>query len=167
MDYDVWGKVTADTNPGFQPFGFAGGIYDQHTQLVRFGARDYDAETGRWTTKDPIGFGGGQANLYGYVGGNPVNYIDPYGLVGAAPGWLLHIIHISETPFAYAGSILKAGILGYMVGTGIDYGATALLSRIYDRPMNIGKAWYEMINARGEWTYPKELAPPKPCIGGS
>ena len=41
-----------DTNPGFQPFGFAGGLYDPDTGLVRFGARDYDAETGRWTSKE-------------------------------------------------------------------------------------------------------------------
>lgn len=38
------------------------GLYDQHTGLVRFGARDYDAETGRSTTKDPIGFDGGDTN---------------------------------------------------------------------------------------------------------
>jgi RHS repeat-associated protein len=48
----------------YQPFGFAGGLYDADTGLVRFGARDYDAETGRWTGKDPIRFAGGQANLY-------------------------------------------------------------------------------------------------------
>jgi RHS repeat-associated protein len=80
LDYDVWGNVTQDSNPGFQPFGFAGGIYDQHTQLTRFGARDYDAVTGRWTNKDPIRFAGGDANLYGYVDANPLNFIDPYGL---------------------------------------------------------------------------------------
>jgi RHS repeat-associated protein len=67
MDYDEFGNVIFDTNPGFQPFGFAGGIYDQHTKLTRFGARDYDAETGRWTAKDPIGFEGRDLNLYGYV----------------------------------------------------------------------------------------------------
>ena len=48
MEYDTFGNVTLDSNPGFQPFGFAGGIYDQHTKLTRFGARDYDAQTGRW-----------------------------------------------------------------------------------------------------------------------
>jgi len=35
------------TSTGFQPFGFAGGLYDRDTNLVRFGARDYDPETGR------------------------------------------------------------------------------------------------------------------------
>jgi RHS repeat-associated protein len=80
MDYDEFGQVITDTNPGFQPFGFAGGLYDQHTKLTRFGARDYDAETGRWTAKDPILFQGGDPNLYGYVVNDPVNLLDPNGL---------------------------------------------------------------------------------------
>ena len=80
LDYDTFGTITRDTNPGFQPFGFAGGIYDPHTKLVRFGARDYDPVTGRWTTKDPIGFEGGDTNLYGYVLADPVNGVDPEGL---------------------------------------------------------------------------------------
>ena len=70
----------ADTNPGFQPFGFAGGIYDTQTGLTRFGARDYDAETGRWTAKDPIGFGGGSAGLFEYSANDPVNFADYSGL---------------------------------------------------------------------------------------
>ncbi|MGH8491383.1 MAG: RHS repeat-associated core domain-containing protein [Gammaproteobacteria bacterium] len=80
MDYDEWGRVTLDTNPGFQPFGFAGGLYDRDTRLVRFGARDYDPETGRWTAKDPIRFAGGDTNLYGYVLNDPINLTDPDGL---------------------------------------------------------------------------------------
>jgi RHS repeat-associated protein len=79
MDYDEFGNVTLDTNPGFQPFGFAGGLYDQQTGLVRFGARDYDTVTGRWTAKDPTGFQTDVYNLYGYVLNDPVNLIDQTG----------------------------------------------------------------------------------------
>jgi RHS repeat-associated protein len=79
MDYDSFGQVLNDTNPGFQPFGFAGGLYDRDTGLVRFGARDYDPSVGRWTNKDPVLFDGGW-NVYEYVEGDPVNYYDPDGL---------------------------------------------------------------------------------------
>ncbi|MBX3035205.1 MAG: hypothetical protein KF865_14900 [Bdellovibrionaceae bacterium] len=80
MNHDEFGRVVLDTNPGYTPFGFAGGIYDHQTGLVRFGARDYDPETGRWTSKDPILFDGGDTNLYGYVANDPVNWVDPDGL---------------------------------------------------------------------------------------
>ncbi len=80
IDYDEFGNVAYDSNPGFQPYGFAGGLYDTETKLVRFGARDYDASTGRWMSKDPILFGGGETSLYGYAGNDPVNNVDPSGL---------------------------------------------------------------------------------------
>jgi RHS repeat-associated protein len=79
MDYDPFGRVLADTSPGFQPFGFAGGMHDAATGLVRFGVRDYDPQTGRWTTKDPLGFGGGNTSVYAYASDDPVNLIDPDG----------------------------------------------------------------------------------------
>lgn len=82
LDYDEWGNVTLDSNPGFQPFGFAGGIYDPDTKLVRFGARDYDPSIRRWTAPDPIDFFGGTTNLYAYVDNNPINSID---LTGTEP----------------------------------------------------------------------------------
>jgi RHS repeat-associated protein len=78
IDYDEFGNVTNDTSPGLTPFGFAGGLYDKDTGLVRFGARDYDASVGRWTAKDPIRFGGGM-NLYGYALNDPIDRIDPDG----------------------------------------------------------------------------------------
>ncbi|HED52388.1 MAG TPA: hypothetical protein ENI83_02410, partial [Gammaproteobacteria bacterium] len=84
IDYDAYGRVLSDSNPGFQPFGFAGGLYDPDTGLVRFGVRDYDPDTGRWTAKDPLLFRGGTANLYGYVNNDPVNRIDPDGQLTAA-----------------------------------------------------------------------------------
>jgi RHS repeat-associated protein len=81
IDYDAFGNVMQDSSPGFQPFGFAGGLYDGRTKLVRFGARDYDPEVGRWTATDPLLFHGGQGNLYVYVGNDPVNHFDPSGLL--------------------------------------------------------------------------------------
>jgi RHS repeat-associated protein len=79
VSYDEWGRVLADSNPGFQPFGFAGGLWDADVGLVRFGARDYSAVEGRWTTKDPIGSSGG-VNVYEYAAGDPVGLVDPAGL---------------------------------------------------------------------------------------
>ncbi len=91
IDYDEFGNVTGDTaSGGLTPFGFAGGLYDRDTGLVRFGARDYDARVGRWTGKDPMRFRGGM-NLYGYVVNDPVNGVDPNGKQVATPlpPWVL------------------------------------------------------------------------------
>ncbi len=87
MDHDAWGNVLADTNPGFVPFGFADGLYDTATGLVRFGARDYDPEVGRWTAKDPIGFRGGDSDLYGYANSIPSGRLDPRGLDAYLVSW--------------------------------------------------------------------------------
>jgi RHS repeat-associated protein len=120
IDYDAWGRITLDTNPGFQPFGFAGGIYDHQTGLTRFGARDYDPETGRWTAKDPIGFGGGSAGLYEYCSNDPVNRIDPSGLYDASDflidafGWL-------DSDFGRATADTLVGL-----GDGASFGLTRL-----------------------------------------
>ena len=68
-------------------------MYDSDTKLTRFGYREYDAYTGKWTAKDPIDFAGGDSNLYGYVLGDPVNFVDTMGLASdprikrAFPNW--------------------------------------------------------------------------------
>jgi RHS repeat-associated protein len=80
ISYDEFGNIISDTNPGFQPFGFAGGLYDQDTKLVHFGAREYSPAIGRWTAKDPTLFAGGDTNLYSYVLNDPVNRTDLSGL---------------------------------------------------------------------------------------
>jgi len=86
-DYDTFGAIVAETlAPGWKalPMGFAGGLHDRETGLVRFGAREYDPHTGRWTSRDPGLFRGGDANLYRYAHGDPVNFIDRDGKIGVA-----------------------------------------------------------------------------------
>ena len=97
ITYDTFGNILSVSNETFTvPFGFAGGLYDTDTKLTRFGYRDYDAYTGKWTAKDPIGFSGGDSNLYGYVLGDPVNFVDPEGLFP----WAIFLGGVIDTYFA-------------------------------------------------------------------
>src|SRR5262245_38523460 len=61
--YTSFGEV-AGLGLDWAPFGFAGGIYDTDSGLIRFGARDFDPSVGRWVSKDPLRFGPFQANIY-------------------------------------------------------------------------------------------------------
>lgn len=79
LDYDVLGGLTRVTNPLLHPFTFAGGMTDIGGRLVHFGARDYDARSGRWIEPDPLG-PLGDANRYAYVSNDPINGRDPSGL---------------------------------------------------------------------------------------
>jgi RHS repeat-associated protein len=82
MDYDAFGNILADTNPGlFMPLSFAGGLRDRFTGLVRFCHRDYDPTVGRFTAPDPLGDTGGDHDLYDYCVDEPVGSFDPSGLV--------------------------------------------------------------------------------------
>ncbi len=79
ITYDPWGDILSDTaSTRLMPFGFAGGIYDSDTKLVRFGARDYNPAIGRWMSKDQTRFDGG-LNFYVYGEDDPVNRTDPSG----------------------------------------------------------------------------------------
>ena len=80
LDYDAWGQILQDSNPGFQPFGYAGREFDPETGLVYMRARYYSPGEGRFVREDPIGFRGGM-NRFAYVRSNPVNLVDPSGLV--------------------------------------------------------------------------------------
>ncbi|WFS63389.1 RHS repeat-associated core domain-containing protein [Pseudodesulfovibrio thermohalotolerans] len=85
--YDPFGGIIEDTNPDFRiPLGFAGGLHDRDLGFVRFGWRDYDTFTSRWTAPDPIGDKGGDPDWYGYCLDDPVNGVDPLGLMGSKPG---------------------------------------------------------------------------------
>ena len=80
VTYDSYGTIIEDSNPAFEfDFGFTGGLYDKDTNLIRYGARDYHPTIGRWTAKEPMLFES-VLNLYVYVDGSPINYVDHNGL---------------------------------------------------------------------------------------
>jgi RHS repeat-associated protein len=153
LDYDEFGQITLDTTPGFQPFGFAGGLYDQHTKLTRFGARDYDPFTGRWTTKDPILFAGGDTNLYAYVSNRPLMLSDPSGYfvfnlgaagVGAAIGGTLGLIrgvYAGADPSDIGLAILKGALIGAVAGGTLGGGAAILEAAALPGSPPLTSAW--------------------------
>ena len=128
IDYDAFGRITLDTNPGFQPFGFAGGLTDLETSMIRFGARDYDPHFGRWVTKDPLSFIAGEQNLYMYVGGDPVNSYDPFGLfcltgakLDVASGGFGGLVTGLIAGAPYGKGALAFGAYGFLTGGTVGY----------------------------------------------
>jgi RHS repeat-associated protein len=145
LQYDEFGNRTVFSNTGeipteAQPFGFAGGLFDADTGLVRFGARDYEPQTGRWLAKDPALFGGAQTNFYVYVGNDPINKVDPGGRSGLIAGFSADFGAISQGDFSTGyidggdytfnstsfnvgpgGSTGVGGQIGYLSGSAADF----------------------------------------------
>jgi len=159
MDYDEFGNVLNDTNPGFQPFGFAGGLYDRDTSLVRFGARDYDVTVGRWMTKDPIGFGGGDTNLYSYASGEPINHVDKRGKLLQALPFIFGGISGAYGGYQLGG--VGGAIIGGYIGftkpeLGFLIGIAGVLKQFGSEAIEIGSELKEE-NEKVDETNPEEL----------
>jgi RHS repeat-associated protein len=87
--YDYWpyGVVRVRGGVGHNPFQFVGslGYYQHAASSVYVRARTLRVDVGRWQTEDPIGFAGGDWNLYGYVGNRPISMSDPSGKLPVIP----------------------------------------------------------------------------------
>jgi RHS repeat-associated protein len=79
-NYDAFGNITSGAPTVMQPYTYTAREYDPETGLYFYRTRYYDPKAGRFLTRDPIGFEGGDVNLYSYVQNNPINKIDPLGL---------------------------------------------------------------------------------------
>ena len=113
------GKATPNIATSYR---YTGREYDADTGLYYYRNRWYDPETGRFISEDPIGFAGGDINLYSYVGNNPHGYIDPFGFWRCAPtdppsGWWDAV----QGALDVAGLAPVVGIPADLVNAGISY----------------------------------------------
>jgi RHS repeat-associated protein len=87
VDYSAFGETLSDSAPSFElPLGYAGGIADPQAEIVHMGLRPYDPASGRFMARDPLGLGGGQANLFAYAGDEPIQHSDSIGMGSTALG---------------------------------------------------------------------------------
>ncbi len=82
--YDSFGNSTGNLASRYQ---YTGREFDNFSGQHYYRARFYDSNLGRFTSEDPIGFKGGDINLYGYVWNDPMHYVDPMGLDGWGNDW--------------------------------------------------------------------------------
>jgi RHS repeat-associated protein len=86
--YEPFGRTTVSGTSSTNPFAFTGREEDSTgaLSLYHHRARYYSASLQRFLSEDPIGFAGGDANLYGYVGNGPTARRDELGLKGGSGG---------------------------------------------------------------------------------
>jgi len=78
--YGSFGQVLSESDPASgMRMGYTAQVRDAETGLDYYNARYFDPAVGRFLSQDPIGFGGGDGNLYRYVGNDPLNNTDPTG----------------------------------------------------------------------------------------
>lgn len=82
FEYWPYGEVRTRTGTNTTALRFVGtrGYYSDSSSKTYVRARTFDTQKGRWMTIDPIGFGGGDSNLYRYVRNRSTTWIDPTGL---------------------------------------------------------------------------------------
>jgi RHS repeat-associated protein len=78
--FDSLGASTASTGGGANVLRFADEELDKETGLYHVRSRYYSPQLGRFISEDPLGFRGGDVDFYAYVGNDPIDYVDPFGL---------------------------------------------------------------------------------------
>jgi RHS repeat-associated protein len=123
-NYDAFGNQTGVIGTRY---GFTGRERDEQTGLMFYRARWYSSELGRFISEDPIGFAGGDVNLYGYVKNSSINLIDPTGLIGICTGALGNPVPCgSEFPHALGSAANFVGRYFFGSGEPFDLGQHGL-----------------------------------------
>jgi len=156
-DYDPYGQQTLVSGTLTVDFGYTGLYIHQPSGLLFASYRPYIPPLGRWASRDPLAERGG-INLYGYVLNDPVNYVDPLGLVnwggvfGATSGIIANGLGIAggiglAVGTDGLGSVVAAAIVaksGYGLGANLEN----LWNAINDQaPNNSGSMLGDIANA--------------------
>jgi RHS repeat-associated protein len=150
---DSFGRRLDESDDTIEVFhGLGGRPYDEETGLQNHHHRWYDPATGRWTSEDPIGFGGGHASLNAYTGNSPVNGVDPSGLVPGGWGaqeiatWKARRFEEVSQIYAEAGIPIPQSVLesfGYFIPTDpkIPDGPLESVIASFSSIPTLGAAW--------------------------
>jgi RHS repeat-associated protein len=86
LRYRPFGAEVGGPAPGLDRLRYTGREFDPESGLYYYRARYYDPTLGRFLAEDPLGLDGGDLNLHGYVGNNPLRFNDPNGLTAFGLG---------------------------------------------------------------------------------
>ena len=131
--YLAYGNIVETMGVGPTSYAFTARVFDDAAGLQYSRARHYDPKVGRFLQQDPIGFAGGDANLYAYTFANPVNYTDPSGeivpflvanaAVNLAATFLVATYNGEDLSLEQVGVALASGAFGGFVGARAFQGA--------------------------------------------
>ena len=125
--YDVWGETHTLSATIPNTFLFTGRKASEDS-LFDYRMRHYDASLGRFISEDPLRLGAGDASFYRYVYGNPVNLVDPVGLMGLEdlPDSVLDVL--ADTPESATSFLQDAGNFAAGFGDSLSFGITGMIS---------------------------------------